>query len=138
MAYVRLSIKKISCPAGSHNFGQSGGRNFFFFSLFSFCWYENIVQFWKKNFFFAKMKKKVFSRTYLSHPAAKPKTELFSWTASHVTKTSMSHVDFKKCPCSCVDFRKGPCRVPNLVVQTHFNHDKQPPNNWSHFYLGSC
>ena len=29
------------------------------------------------NFFFAKMKKKVSSRTFLAHPAATPETESF-------------------------------------------------------------
>ena len=32
------------------------------------------------------------------------------WGMSHVTKVSMSPVDFKKCPCRSVGFKKGLCR----------------------------
>ena len=35
----------------------------------------------------------------------------FKKTLSHVTKMSMSSVEFKKVYCRCVEFEKRPCRL---------------------------
>ena len=57
----RLSTKKsVSCPAGAHNWGQSGGRNLFFPPFFLFG--RKILSIF--FFFFSKMKKRVSSRTF--------------------------------------------------------------------------
>ena len=49
----------------------------FCFIPFVFFLYENIVHCWKKNFFFAKIKKKVRSWPFFRHPAAPSETEFF-------------------------------------------------------------
>ena len=52
-----------------------------FFSTLFFFSMKILSIFGKKQKKFAKMKKKVSSRTFLSHPAGLPETELFLWTA---------------------------------------------------------
>ena len=43
--------KSVSCPAGGRNYGQLGGRKFFFF-VGEYC------QFFEKEYFFCKNEKK--------------------------------------------------------------------------------
>ena len=79
---MRLSIKKNLFPVQRvAKIEASRAAAIFFFFHFIFFFHENIVNFWKKKKKIAKMKKKVSSRTFLSHPAGLPETDLFLWTA---------------------------------------------------------
>ena len=68
--------KSVSCPADGLNYGQSGGRNSFFFPFF-FPLVGKHCPFLGIFFFFAKMKKKVPSRPFFRHLAASPETDFF-------------------------------------------------------------
>ena len=86
---TRLCIKKILFPVQRVAIIKaSRAAAIFFFFHFIIFFHENIVNFWKKKKI-AKMKKKVSSRTFLSHPAGLPETELFLWTALRAVSSAI-------------------------------------------------
>ena len=75
--HYEASLKK-NCVFGvsvGQYCGQSGGHFFFFVVVDIFLFLVRIFFF--LNVFFAKIKKKVPSRRYFTHPGATPETEFF-------------------------------------------------------------
>ena len=73
----RLSVKKIIFPVQrvAKIEASWAAAIFLIFPPWKYC------PFLEKSFFFVKLKKRVSSRTFLSHPAGLTETELFLWTA---------------------------------------------------------
>ena len=71
--------KSVFCSAGGRNYGQSGGRNFFFSHSF-FFFVGQYCPVWEKKIFFCKNEKKkspVGPFLDFRHPAAPPETDFF-------------------------------------------------------------
>ena len=78
--------KSVSCPAGGRNYGQSGGRNLFIFSIFVVVDRKTLSIFGKRIFFCKYVTtKKVPSRPFFRHPAASPETTFYFRVASQGT-----------------------------------------------------
>ena len=71
-----LKKKYVSCPAGGHNSGQSGGRKIFFFLFFSPL-YRNGQENTGKKRKIGKCEKNMPTRPSKSHPAGGQETKLF-------------------------------------------------------------